>query len=116
MKQHRNTKFLALKKKPSSKHHNDPLLWWKKHASDFPTLTALAKKYLAIEDISAASEKIFSKAQRITTAHRNRLKPEIISSLLHISTNSESYENQIKESYYDEIYGQHYAANDDPDE
>ena len=116
LKQCRNTKCLALKKKPLSKHYNDPLLWWKKHASAFPTLVGLAKKYLAIEATSAASERIFSNTQRITTADRNRLKPEIIGSLVRVSTNLESYEKHIKESHYDDVYGQHYAANDDPDE
>ena len=116
LKQCRNTKCLALKKKPLSKHYNDPLLWRKKHASAFPTLVGLAKKYLAIEATSAASERIFSKAQRIETSNRNRLKREIIGSLLLISTNLESYEKHIKESHYDEIYGQCYTADEDPDE
>ena len=116
LKQYRNTKCLALKKKPSSKYYNDPLAWWKKHTSTFPTLAGLAQEYLAIEATSAASERIFNKAQRITTADRNRLKPEIIGLLLYISTNLESYEKHIKESHYDEIYGQYYTADDDPDE
>ena len=116
LKQRRNTKCLSLKKKPASKHCNDPLLWWKKHAITFPTLARLAQKFMGIEASSAASEYIFSKAQRITTADRNRLKLEIIGSLLCVSTNLESYENHIKESHSDEIYGQCYTADDDPDE
>ena len=54
------------------------LPWWKQKQGMYPTLAALAKKYLAIEATSVASERLFSKARRITTGDRNGLVPEVV--------------------------------------
>ena len=116
LKQCRNEKYLALKKKLPSKHYDGPLAWRKQHANAFSTLVGLEQRNIAIEAASTASESIFSKAQIIKTSDRSRLKPEIIGSLLHISTNLESYEKHIEESHHDEIYGQNHMEDNDHDE
>ena len=115
LKQYRESKCLNLSVTATSKAFNNPLDWWKKHEKSFPTLAGLARKYLAIEATSAASERVFSKAQRITTADRNRLDPDLIGKLLYISTNLEYYEDYITESHYDEVLNQYNTADDDHD-
>ena len=40
----------------------DPLKWWQSEQKNYPTLAALAQKYLCICGTSVASERLFSKA------------------------------------------------------
>ena len=60
-------KFKALLLLQFKKHRkfNCPLLWWKEHQHQFPVLAQLARRFLCIQSTSAASERIFSKAERI---------------------------------------------------
>ena len=54
----------------------DPLLWWKEHQSEYPTLSLIAKDYLSIQATSVASEQAFSVAGNTITPTRNKLDPE----------------------------------------
>ena len=92
------------------------LPWWKQKQVVYPTLAVLAKKYLAIEATSAASERLFSKARRITTGDRNRLAPEVAGQLLYVSTTLDFYEDYNKKHRYNEILGIHYQAEVDDEE
>jgi len=38
----------------------DPLLWWRDRVLDYPALSRVARKYLAIPAASAAAERMFS--------------------------------------------------------
>ena len=44
----------------------DPLNWWSVNATNYPIISVLAKKYLAIPTSSASSERVFSTAKNIT--------------------------------------------------
>ncbi len=54
----------------------DPLVWWRHHAAQFPNISKLAKKYLAIPASTASSERVFSVVKYLITKKRNRLLPE----------------------------------------
>jgi len=43
----------------------NPLLWWKKHATEFPTIARMARDYLAIPATSVSVERVFSKSRHI---------------------------------------------------
>ena len=55
---------------------NDPLMWWKEHQHQFPLLVQLVRRFLCLQSTSAASERIFSKAERIIRDRRGGLDPD----------------------------------------
>jgi hypothetical protein len=67
-----------------SNNANNPLLWWKTHASQFPQLAKLARRVLCVPATSAPSERIFSIAGLIARQKRNRLAPETVALLVHL--------------------------------
>ena len=56
----------------------DPLLWWRAHSGEFPTLSLIARDYLAIQATSVACEQAFSVAGNTISKPRNRLHPETV--------------------------------------
>ena len=75
----------------------DPIAWWKKYGKRFPSLAALAYKYLSIQATSAPSERIFSLASRIIEDRRTRLDPSLAGQLLYVGCNYKWYMQQIEE-------------------
>jgi len=59
---------------------NDPLAWWKSHASDFPHVARTAKTALSIPASPALVERIFSTAGKIFRPERTRLQRRSLSS------------------------------------
>lgn len=60
----------------------DPLRYWKMKALTYPTLSIMAKTYLAIPATSTPSERAFSQGKRIVDDIRNSLKSERINELM----------------------------------
>nr|CAG8529089.1 14384_t:CDS:2 [Entrophospora candida] len=54
----------------------NPLMWWCTHKETFPSLSELAKDYLAIQSTSVPCEQSFSVAGLTISKLRNRLDPE----------------------------------------
>ena len=79
-----------------NKHLNDPLEWWRDHASKYPTLALLARKYLALQATSAATERIFSLVARIME-NRAGMKPENAGAAMFVADNLDWYETQQAE-------------------
>ena len=50
-----------------------PLGWWRQNEMLYPHIARLARKYLAGQASSAASERLFSQAGLVVTAKRNRM-------------------------------------------
>ena len=69
-------KALPLLQFKNGKKFNCPLVWWKEHEHQFPVLAQLARRFLCIQSTSAASERIFSKAERIIEDRRAGLDPD----------------------------------------
>ena len=65
----------------------DPLSWWRKNKSRFPTLTKIAREYLAIPAMSTPSERIFSAAGYISCQRRSRLSGENLNQLVFLNKN-----------------------------
>lgn len=64
------------------------LPWWRDVGTKkYPKLAALARKYLAVPATSAASERLFSLAQHITTGRRNGLDPDHAAAILFLKMN-----------------------------
>ena len=67
----------------------DPLLWWKKNESKYPSLSHLARKYLCIQATSSESESVFSDLTNIISDKRFSLSPETVCKLLFCKRNSD---------------------------
>lgn len=65
----------------------DPLVWWKEHAKQFPALSKLAQKYLCIPATSSPSERVFSTGGNIVNCLRASLKPESVDRLVFLAKN-----------------------------
>jgi len=52
-----------------------PFKWWASQASNFPILSKLAKKYLAIPATSATSERLFSDVENVMIVRHTNLLP-----------------------------------------
>lgn len=63
-----------------------PIRYWSRLASVYPTLSVIAKKYLAIVGTSVPSERLFSRAGNILTDSRNRLSPDHLQQLLFLNS------------------------------
>jgi len=64
-----------------------PLQWWKDREMQFPLLSQAAKKYLAIQASSAASERVFSRMNVVKSKSRASLAPERTEALVFIRRN-----------------------------
>jgi hypothetical protein len=62
--------------------HDNPLEWWQKHASAYPFLAAVARKWLAVPASSAASERVFSSAGLTVSSKRTSLGTERVATLV----------------------------------
>ena len=58
--------------------HSPILKWWKEHAAQFPYLSQVARRYLAMTATSASVERLFSVAGQVVTAKRNRIHPSSV--------------------------------------
>jgi hypothetical protein len=71
-----------------SESFNDPLKWWSLSASKYTLVADLARVFLAIPATSAPSERIWSRAARILTLRRAKLKDEVVSRMMFVKENS----------------------------
>jgi hypothetical protein len=69
----------------------DPLGWWKLHASAFPILSTLARRYLAIPASSASSERLFSQLKLTATPARRNMSPDTLCMLLFVEAHHRWY-------------------------
>jgi hypothetical protein len=60
---------------------DEPLGWWKAHEKVFPTLSRMAKDYLAIPASSTSVERLFSSSGSVCTNERGRLNETSIQAL-----------------------------------
>lgn len=56
----------------------DPLLFYKLNNTKYPILSSVAKRLLCVPSTSVPAESLFSKAGRIQTNLRNRIKPQLL--------------------------------------
>ena len=67
--------------------NDDPLAWWKEHATHYPHLQQLAMKYLCIPATSVPAERLFSKAGELISKRRSCLKPKNVNMLPFLNKN-----------------------------
>ena len=75
-------------KQPCIDMTSDPLQYWKEQQTNFPHLTALALKYLAIPASSAPVERLFSIAGKIFRPERCSMSDTTFEKLMMIKCNS----------------------------
>ena len=63
-------------------HYQDPLQWWRMRRELYPTLYALALKYLCVPATSAPAERLFSHAGLTATKLRAALRPDNLEALV----------------------------------
>ncbi|GBB89806.1 hypothetical protein RclHR1_16600002 [Rhizophagus clarus] len=78
------TEYLSLKK---INFESDPLVWWHGQEENFPILSKIAKKYLAVYACSTSSERLFSDAGNLLTAKRNRMSPKFFKKIMFLKRN-----------------------------
>lgn len=79
MKQYLNTPHVELK--------CDVITYWNDHKVVLAPLSNIALKYCIIPATSVPSERIFSKAEQILSAQRNRLLPKNVDMLIFLNKN-----------------------------
>ena len=84
-----NKEYQRYLAEPVSK--EDPLTWWKRRESVYPTLSKMAKKYLQIPASSIPSERIFSLAGTIVSKKRASLSPENVDMLIFLKKNYNNF-------------------------
>lgn len=72
-----------------SKDFEDPLLWWKVHHTDFPTLWKLARRYLPIPATCATSDRAFDAEVHIMLAKRCKAQESSTEVMKLLQENSE---------------------------
>lgn len=65
----------------------DPLVWWRGHASELPHLARVARKLLCIPATSMPSERVFSASGQIVSTQRALLKPDKVNMLTFLHFN-----------------------------
>lgn len=66
---------------PLEEHVDDVVSWWGAHKSQYPTLSRMARDYLAVQGSAVPSERAFSSGALTSTRRRNRLTPELFEAL-----------------------------------
>ena len=89
---------IKLRKKDNKKEYNDPLDWWKQHENKYPTVAALAEKFLCIPASSAPSERIWSRTSQVVSIRRACLGEDVASGIVFVKENME-----ILKKYYTEV-------------
>ena len=79
----------------SNKEWVDPFPWWKKNQVAYPILARLAKIYLAIQAISAPTERVFSVASRIMSSRRCAMSPHLAGKCLFAAENWNNYKDKL---------------------
>jgi zinc finger BED domain-containing protein 1 (E3 SUMO-protein ligase ZBED1) len=64
----------------------NPYMWWRERAANYPLLSVVARKWLAVPASSAASERMFSSAGLTVSKKRTRLKTDHVSTLVFLKT------------------------------
>ena len=64
-----------------------PLNWWKEHEMEFPVLSRVARKYLAVQATSIPCERMFSTLRNTVTEKRNRLEDDIVEAMIMLHEN-----------------------------
>lgn len=72
---------------PSIPADEDPLVWWRGHASEMPHLARVARKLLCIPATSVPSERLSSASGHIVSPRRSLLKPDKVNILTFLHFN-----------------------------
>lgn len=67
---------------------SNPLLQW----NEFPILSSLAQKYLAVSATSTASEHLFSDVGNLLTNKKTCIKPELFKKIMFLKRNVYNFE------------------------
>jgi hypothetical protein len=65
----------------------DIIQWWKTHASAYPLISHVARKYLAIPASSTPSERVFSACGNLVCKKRARIHNEMVDQLVFLNKN-----------------------------
>ena len=89
---------MPLKDPNNSKAYNDCLTWWSENDHRYPIIAPLAKLFLAIPASSAPSERVWSRAARVITIRRARMKQDVAASIMFLRENI-----HLLDKHYDEV-------------
>lgn len=72
---------------PLLERQEDPLVWWRQHSMEYPTLKRLALKYLSAPASSLKTKRVFDDAEKVYRENRNRLTTRSAEMLLFVMKN-----------------------------
>ena len=71
--------------------YSDPVDFWKNQEKYLPNLSLIAKDYLCISSSSANIERLWSKAEKVVTPSRSKLKPENVENIFIVMSNMDFF-------------------------
>jgi hypothetical protein len=93
--------FITARRNASINSGTDLLDWWRVNRDLFPMLWKLAMEVLTIPASSAASERQFSRAKRISSDKRRSLKPNKLQALVFLAENFDLTQEVLRSEKYD---------------
>ena len=72
---------------PPPMHETSPLVWWRKHGSEFPKLLVPARYFLGIPASQASTERLFSVGGRRDDQSHGRLEPTMLGRIVSAQQN-----------------------------
>ena len=63
----------------------DPFEWWRNRREEYPVMSKLARKYLAVQGTSTPAERVMSRLGTVLTKRRQSLTGEIFSKMMFLS-------------------------------
>ena len=63
----------------------DPFEWWRNRRFEYPLMSKLARKYLAVQGTSTPAERVISRLGAVLTKRRQSLTGELFSKMMFLS-------------------------------
>ena len=63
----------------------DPFAWWRNRRDEYPLMSKLARKYMAVEGTSTPAERVISRLGAVLTKRRQSLTGDMFSKIMFLS-------------------------------
>ena len=77
--------LMRYRDEPKLKSDGCPFTWWRSRCKDYPLMSKLARKYVAVSGTSIPSERVISRLGLILTKKRLSMKGDLFSKIMFLS-------------------------------